>query len=210
MAANPIRILLIAVAFLIGGVSAQAQQSIQTIYSWSATKVGGSIEMMGAVPSESLPKFLRVRAGGETEDSTSVTDGAPEGFALNAIAAITALARLDEGRVAYTGAKWTVAGSVETEAERDALLNELGASAAIDEWIIFVDVIEPEPEAEQSAAEAEPSTEPVAEEATDPATSQGAEQAVNAINDVATAGVIAFEPPVIWGTRTGGDHCRAA
>ena len=80
-------------------------------YLWSAAKTGGGIVLEGAVPVQSLQKFLVVRAGGSVEDKTDLRADAPDGFASEVLQAMDVLALLEEGRIAFDGSAWTATGT---------------------------------------------------------------------------------------------------
>lgn len=155
--------------------SAMAQNSVTSIYSWSATIYNGDMEMVGFVPTPELQRFLAVRSGVMKEDNTSIEQNAPTEFLTNSIAAVTALKKFESGRAAFTGANWSLAGVVETESARSAVLNELSALSDYDEWQISIRVV-----AETAAVEiAEPDA-----AASGVAVSEGSENVEMAINEM--------------------------
>ena len=80
-------------------------------YLWSASKASdGSVVFDGAVPAESLQRFLAVRGGDAVTDNTSIRTDAPEAFSSEVLQALDLLALLSDGEVGFDGAVWTASG----------------------------------------------------------------------------------------------------
>jgi hypothetical protein len=115
-------------------------------YVWSASKTADTMVLEGAVPAESLQRFLAVRAGAGVDDQTMIRADAPEDFASDVLQAMDVLALLSEGRVAFDGASWTASGTANKADANAAAIAVLGTAAP--RW---------------SLALADPSAEPVSE-----------------------------------------------
>ncbi|AVF05645.1 MULTISPECIES: OmpA family protein [Devosia] len=151
-------------------------------YLWSASKASdGSIVFNGAVPAESLQRFLAVRGGDAVTDNTSVRTDAPEAFSSEVLQALDVLALLSDGEIAFDGTGWTANGvglTADVLAEAEAVLG-----TAAPRWSITL--LEPqipttEPESIEAATEAPiaepepapapaPTEEPAATDAPEPA-----------------------------------------
>lgn len=108
-------------------------------YTWRAQKaVDGSVTFTGFLPSEAVKTALASRAGETVRDSTALGAGAPKTFIEDALAGVDALARLDEGTLAFTGGKWTLAGQVATGAARGAVQDTLVAAVDESAWTITI------------------------------------------------------------------------
>lgn len=124
-------------------------------YLWSASKASdGSIVFNGAVPAESLQRFLAVRGGDAVTDNTSVRTDAPEAFSSEVLQALDVLALLSDGEIAFDGTGWTANGvglTADVLAEAEAVLG-----TAAPRWSIAL--LEPqsapaEPEVLEAATE---------------------------------------------------------
>ncbi|SMQ62609.1 Outer membrane protein OmpA [Devosia lucknowensis] len=98
-------------------------------YAWSATKTSAGVALEGAVPAESLQRFLAVRAGAEVEDRTEVRADAPDGFASDVLQAMDVLALLRDGRVAFDGNQWVASGNALAPGAIAAATEVLGTNA---------------------------------------------------------------------------------
>ena len=99
-------------------------------YFWAASKAAdGAVVLDGAVPAESLQRFLAVRAGAAVVDQTVVRPDAPEGFAADVLQAMDVLALLAEGQVAFDGERWTASGTP-LDADAEALAQGVLGTAA--------------------------------------------------------------------------------
>ena len=155
-------------------------------YLWSASKASdGSIVFNGAVPAESLQRFLAVRGGDAVTDNTSVRTDAPEAFSSEVLQALDLLALLSDGEIAFDGSGWTANGVGLTANVLADAESVLGTAAP--RWSIAL--LEPqippdepvEPEITEAATET-PVTEPEPEPAPaeEPATTDSPETPVNA------------------------------
>lgn len=91
-------------------------------FTWQARKTEeGRYEFAGYVPTEQLRRFLAVRAGKVSTDSSLIGSGEPEGFAQQALSALEALGKLTEGSVRYDGRNWTLEGLPESETAVDQI-----------------------------------------------------------------------------------------
>lgn len=122
-----------------------------TPYVWSALKTADGITFDGAVPAESLQRFLAVRAGDGVEDRTTLREGAPEDFAADVMRAMDLLALVSEGEIVFDGSNWSASGTAivpDATAEASALL---GASAP--RWqLAFMNPALPEVESSPQAS----------------------------------------------------------
>ena len=151
-------------------------------YLWSASKASdGSIVFNGAVPAESLQRFLAVRGGDAVTDNTSVRTDAPEAFSSEVLQALDVLALLSDGEVSFDGANWTANGvglTPDVLADAEAVLG-----TAAPRWSIAL--LEPqsapaEPEVIEAATEtaiAEPEPAPAPAPAEEPAAKDAPEPA---------------------------------
>lgn len=98
-------------------------------YIWAATKSVTGIQMEGAIPTESLQRFLAVRAGNNVTDETELRPDAPEGFASEVLQAVDILALLEEGRVEFDGTNWSANGLARLADAQGAAADLLGTSA---------------------------------------------------------------------------------
>jgi OOP family OmpA-OmpF porin len=115
-------------------------------YVWSASKTAdGAITLAGHLPADPLRRVLMVRAG-EATDTTQLAGGAPEGFGLDALAAMDALKLLAEGTVTHDGTQWTVEGTATPDTDDTAIRAALEAAATPpDQWQLALMQTEPEP-----------------------------------------------------------------
>lgn len=119
--------------------AAEQSNQVQTAdpYLWSAQKsANGDITLRGFVPDEAFRRFLAARAGQVASDETRIADGAPTGFADNAVAGFSALAGLDHGELAFDGKAWSLQGEAATADARDAILNTLNFAADTEIWTL--------------------------------------------------------------------------
>lgn len=157
-------------------------------YLWSASKASnGSIVFNGAVPAESLQRFLAVRGGDAVTDNTSVRTDAPEAFSSEVLQALDLLALLSDGEIAFDGSGWTANGVGLTANVLADAESVLGTAAP--RWSIAL--LEPqippdgpvEPEIMEAATEtaiAEPEPDPAPAPAEEPAATDAPETAADA------------------------------
>jgi OOP family OmpA-OmpF porin len=94
-------------------------------YLWSAERLlDGSFLFAGNVPAASLQSWLKVHVGTRVADTSAVANGAPEGFADAARAAVDALLALEQGRASYDGSSWNLTGSAADATAREIALAE--------------------------------------------------------------------------------------
>ncbi len=106
-------------------------------YLWSASKsVDGGVRVTGAVPAETVQRFMAVRVGSKLQDETLINPGAPEGFIDNALRALDILALLSEGEASFDGTVWTVTGEGRAADANIAAATILGDSA--EEWTLTI------------------------------------------------------------------------
>ncbi|MBB4050842.1 outer membrane protein OmpA-like peptidoglycan-associated protein [Devosia subaequoris] len=133
-------------------------------YLWSASKApDGSIVFNGAVPAESLQRFLAVRGGDAVTDNTTIRPDAPESFSSEVLQALDLLALLSDGEVAFDGTSWTANGvglTADVLADADAVLGTAAPRWSIALLEPQISTVEPvEPEVIEATTE-EPVTEP--------------------------------------------------
>lgn len=155
-------------------------------YLWSASKASdGSIVFNGAVPAESLQRFLAVRGGDAVTDNTSVRTDAPEAFSSEVLQALDLLALLTDGEIAFDGSGWTANGvglTANVLADAESVLGTAAPRWSIALLEPQIPTDEPvEPEITEAATET-PVTEPEPEPAPaeEPATTDSPETPVNA------------------------------
>jgi len=187
-------------------------------YVWSARKTAdGSVTFEGAVPAESLQRFLAVRGGTLVTDSTVIQPYAPDDFASDVLQALDLLALLAEGDVAFDGTNWSASGT--------GLSPDIGPSAgavlgtAAPRWTLALSDPEPAPVESEEAqtpvavATPEPVVEAVpAEAATGPETAAAVDPSYaftatrSANGPVILAGSVPAEATARYAaTLTGGD-----
>ena len=189
-------------------------------YAWSARKgTNGSITFDGAVPAESLQRFLAVRGGASVTDNTLVRPDAPADFASDVLQALDVLALLAKGEVAFDGTDWSVSGTglapdivssavavLGTAAPRWslALTDPLPTPVETAEPEIQAPLAEAEPEPIAEALPAETAAEPEPASATDPAYAFSATRSAN--GSVSLAGSVPAEATASYAaTLTGSD-----
>ncbi len=150
-------------------------------YLWSATKAAdGSVELSGYLTNDALKKFVAIRAGRISRDTTELASGEPAGFADDVLAGLEALSHLTSGKASFDGSKWTLTGLPNTADDANAALGSLAlASQGGSKWEkalsapTLAPVAETPPPAEEPAVpEAAPATaeaEPPAADAVVPA-----------------------------------------
>ncbi|WP_338723227.1 OmpA family protein [Devosia sp. XK-2] len=138
----------------VAGVTAPASTDSEP-YTWSATKSAeGAVVFAGAVPAESLQRFLAVRGGGAVTDNTLIRPNAPDTFAQDVLQALDVLALISEGEVTFDGTSWMARGrgvNVASQAEAETVLG-----TALPRWSLALssstasEQVAPEPEARQA------------------------------------------------------------
>lgn len=120
----------------------QAASSITGSYdfSWQAQNRDGIIDLSGKVPSESLQRFLLIRAGEGGSETLTIGRGAPETFISSSIAGLDALKKLDSGRFYFADGIWTLEGVAPSEEEKVSILAVLSLAVDTGDWEIAVDV----------------------------------------------------------------------
>lgn len=119
-------------------VPALAQSSFSGSYefTWDALKSDDTIALSGAVPSEAIQRFLTIRAGENSTNTTIVGKGAPETFTSNSIAGLDALKKLSSGQLSYVDGVWTLKGSVASENQKSSILAVLTHAVDTSDWMI--------------------------------------------------------------------------
>lgn len=156
-------------------------------YFWSASKASdGSIVFNGAVPAESLQRFLAVRGGDAVTDNTSVRTDAPEAFSSEVLQALDLLALLSDGEIAFDGSGWTANGvglTADVLADAEAVLGTAAprwSIALLEPQIPPDEPVEPEiMEAATETAIAEPEPAPAPAPAEEPAATDAPETAAD-------------------------------
>jgi OOP family OmpA-OmpF porin len=105
-------------------------------YQWAAMKSDTGLVLTGAVPTESLQRFLAVRAGGEVDDQTELRADAPEDFASQTLQALDVLALLSEGEVSFDGSVWSATGTALAPDATASATSLLGTAAP--RWSLFL------------------------------------------------------------------------
>lgn len=113
--------------------AASATVEAVTPYSWSAERLAdSSFAFDGNVPAQSLQDYLAVHVGTEFADTSTISPGAPLGFAAAVRAAVDALLLLEQGRAVFDGSDWTLTGEAENPTARDASLALVSTALGID------------------------------------------------------------------------------
>lgn len=103
-------------------ISANIRPPLASPFTWSADKAGdGEVTLSGHVPTRSVKAEIAEQFEDVGTDLSQIADGAPSGFAAQTAHAVTLLAQLASGRVAFDGANWQVSGTVATPASDVAL-----------------------------------------------------------------------------------------
>ncbi|HEY9009562.1 MAG TPA: OmpA family protein, partial [Devosia sp.] len=108
-------------------------------YTWRAQKAAdGTVTFTGFLPNATVKTFLAKRLGDSVKDSSALGAGAPDGFIKDALVGVDALAKLDEGTLAFIDGKWTLSGQVGTGAVRGAVQDALVATVDESAWAITI------------------------------------------------------------------------
>lgn len=98
-------------------------------YAWAASKAAdGRITLTGYVATQELKRFVAVRAGEGTIDSTELASGEPAGFIADVLAGLEALAHLSEGSVRLDGGAWSLSGTPRTAQDAELAVAALGTT----------------------------------------------------------------------------------
>ncbi len=103
----------------------------------------GEFFLTGNTPTEGLQNFLRLRAGDQALDRTSVAGGAPERFARSAVASIRTLKELLSGRASYENGVWSLSGLAVDEDHRRQVLEEIRQDLGLNDWEINIALLSP-------------------------------------------------------------------
>src|SRR6185312_14669333 len=118
--------------------AANAPAAAPADYQWSAEKAAdGTVTFAGSVPNDGLKAMLATHAHGKAVDHSAVAGGAPLGFGGGAIYGLDALMRLDTGKLAFAGGKWSLSGTASDAAAAKSADNAL---AAIDHKAWAIDI----------------------------------------------------------------------
>ena len=111
---------------------------------FAATKVlGGPVAFNGAVPAEPMRRYLAVITSTEPAEALAISSSLPGDFIPNAEAGSRALASLADGEFGLSGDTWVFSGRAETEAQRQAALDQLGAAPPGSRWETSVTLLPP-------------------------------------------------------------------
>jgi outer membrane protein OmpA-like peptidoglycan-associated protein/outer membrane biosynthesis protein TonB len=103
---------------------------VVTPFVWSAVKAAdGSFSFSGYVPTEQVRRFVGVRAGKVSSDTTLVGSGEPQGFIADSLAGLDALLKLESGEVEFDGKGWSISGQPLTAADAEAAQAALAAAS---------------------------------------------------------------------------------
>jgi len=143
----------------------QDGEAVDSEFTWSVSKSQeGGLVVTGLVPTPQMQSYLDQRDGGGIDNRTEVGSAeAPENFFRIALAALDVASGLDGGRIAYDGTQWSVAGTVASQAEIEALTGTIGAATDMSDWSISLEVAStapqqpdaPEPSGETETADTE-------------------------------------------------------
>lgn len=113
-------------------------------YTWAVEKLpAGTLALSGYVPTDGLRRVLVARAGGRAVDTTKLGSGAPADFPLATLAAVDALALLDEGRAELADGHWRLTGRTNNPGVPAAVTAALGSFAG--DWELSIDAPAPPP-----------------------------------------------------------------
>lgn len=82
----------------------------------------GPITLQGAVPAQSAGAYVAAIAGNVPSDALSVADNLPQDFVPNAGLGIRALSQLSDGQLRFGASGWSLSGSADSEAQREAAI----------------------------------------------------------------------------------------
>ena len=112
-------------------VQAKDAAPVVTPFVWSAIKgENGRVALSGYVMSEELRRFVAVRAGEITSDTTALGSGEPDGFLADVLAGLEALSHLQSGSVTFDGTSFSLVGVPATTQDRAAALLALQSATA--------------------------------------------------------------------------------
>lgn len=97
----------------------------------------------GFVPTAEFQEFARVRLKDVASDTSQIAEGAPIGFITEALAGIGALVKAEEGRVSFNGSEWALVAAVNSEEQREVVINHLRTDGDIEAWKYTVEIAEP-------------------------------------------------------------------
>lgn len=124
----------------------QPQSFVALPYIWAVERApDADFVITGYVPTSQFQEFIRVRLKDIETDTSQIADGAPVGFITEALAGIGALAKADQGRVAFNGSEWSIVAGVSSEVQQQAVINHLKTEGAIDAWKYTVEILTPAP-----------------------------------------------------------------
>jgi len=102
-----------------------AAPAVAASYNFTATKTAnGRIFMAGQMPAEPALRYFAAITKGDTS-AVTITPGAPQDFIPIAEAGMRALMLLPEGQLSFASKRWSLSGTVSTQANRAAALAEL-------------------------------------------------------------------------------------
>lgn len=161
-------------------------------FTWSAVKgENGRVSLSGYLTTDELRRFVAVRAGDVTSDTTQLASGEPAGFMADVLAGLEALGHLRSGSLTFDGEKFSLTGVPGTATERDAAVAALStATNAGAAWArnIAEPVAAPEPEpVPEVAAIPEPQPEPLPEATPTPAEQPAVEPPPEASTEASVA-----------------------
>lgn len=121
---------------------ALAQSSFSGSYefTWDALKSDDTIALSGAVPSEAIQRFLSIRAGEDSTNSTIIGKGAPETFTSNSISGLDALKKLISGQLSFVDGVWTLHGIASSEDQKSNLIAVLTHAVDTSNWMIELSI----------------------------------------------------------------------
>ena len=120
-----------------------AAPAVDPAYAFSATRTAnGAIALSGDVPADAALRYLGVVAGDVATSGLTVKPGAPETFALDAVAGVRALGDLPEGILRFADGKWSLQGKA---ADEGALAKAKTELASVDSTAWTIDLAGPPP-----------------------------------------------------------------
>jgi len=166
-------------------------------YRWSVEKLrNGEVTVEGFAPSQEFRAGVASRFGTDVNDDSDVQGNAPGAFDAVARSGLDALGAMNSGRVSFSAGKWSITGRVESETEKQAVLDKLVTDSSFGAWLVSVAV---QPQVEGSSSVATVRTPPPALPA--PAPSTAPAETNTSLSPAETAPVpeqsLPTEPPMV-------------
>ncbi|WP_404404477.1 OmpA family protein [Pelagibacterium halotolerans] len=106
-----------------------AEEADVDVFTWQAQKDGSGIVFTGTVPSTATQSLIAVTTSGDVDDDTHIGTGAPDGFLIDALTGLDALAALEKGSLRYADGMWALQGQLAPGGRVDTLETILDLAA---------------------------------------------------------------------------------